>query len=71
MAYVTTHQSAPAAFFDRLSAAISSFRQARQDQRMFRKTVSELRALSDRELNDLGLSRSNLLEVARQSVYSK
>jgi len=71
MAFITSHQSAPAPFFDRVSAAISSFRQARRDQRMFRKTLVELRGLSDRELNDLGLSRSNLIEVARDSVYNK
>ncbi len=71
MAFITSHQSAPASFFDRVSAAISSIKQARRDQRMFRKTLSELRALSDRELSDLGLSRSNLFEVAQNSVYKK
>lgn len=71
MAFVTSHQSSPAAFFDRVSAAMSSFKQARLDQRMFRKTLAELRSLSDRELQDLGLSRSNLFEVAQQSVYKK
>ncbi len=71
MAFITSHQSAPASLFDRVSAAVASFKQARRDQRMFRKTLVELRGLSDRELNDLGLSRCNLYEIAQQSVYKK
>lgn len=35
----------------------------------YRKTLSELRALGDRELDDLGLSRWDIDRVARQSVY--
>jgi uncharacterized protein YjiS (DUF1127 family) len=36
---------------------------------MFRKTVNELASLSDRELNDLGLCRSMITDVARSAVY--
>jgi uncharacterized protein YjiS (DUF1127 family) len=36
--------------------------------RRFRETVSELNRLSNRELHDLGISRSDIPYVARKSV---
>ena len=35
----------------------------------YQKTLRELAALSDRELNDLGLARCDIPFVARKSVY--
>jgi uncharacterized protein YjiS (DUF1127 family) len=39
--------------------------------RLYRNTLSELEALNDRELGDLGLSRLVIRDVARESVYGK
>jgi uncharacterized protein YjiS (DUF1127 family) len=36
--------------------------------RKFRQTVSELGRMSNRELNDLGIERSDIRTVARASV---
>jgi uncharacterized protein YjiS (DUF1127 family) len=36
--------------------------------RHYRQTVTELRRLSSRELQDLGINRADILNVARQSV---
>ncbi|CZT35133.1 uncharacterized protein YjiS (DUF1127 family) [Rhizobium sp. PP-F2F-G38] len=36
--------------------------------RKYRQTVSELGRMSDRELNDLGIGRSEILSVARKAV---
>ena len=36
--------------------------------RRYRETVSELQRLTTRELNDLGISRSDIPYVARKSV---
>lgn len=36
---------------------------------LFRKTVAELSALSNRELSDLGLSRSGIKASAIEAVY--
>ena len=36
--------------------------------RRYRETVSELNRLTTRELNDLGISRSDIPHVARRSV---
>lgn len=40
------------------------------DYRLYRATLEELRHLSDRELADLGIHRSAIADIARQSVYS-
>jgi uncharacterized protein YjiS (DUF1127 family) len=39
------------------------------DWRVYRRTVEELDAMSDRELGDLGLTRSSIRDVARESVH--
>ena len=36
---------------------------------MYRRTLNELAALSDRELADLGLNRSGLRRMAYQAAY--
>lgn len=37
--------------------------------RLYRATVNELAQLSERELNDLGLSSSDITDVARRAAY--
>ena len=37
--------------------------------RKVQNTVNELSQLSDRELDDLGISRANIPHVARRSVF--
>ena len=39
------------------------------DHRAYLATFNELNALSDRELYDIGLSRLNVREVARETIY--
>ncbi len=39
------------------------------NRRLYNKTYNELSKLSTRELNDLGLSRSGIAAIARESVY--
>jgi uncharacterized protein YjiS (DUF1127 family) len=45
------------------------FTKALADYRLYRATVAELAQLSDRDLCDLGLSRSMIRDIARESVY--
>ena len=49
-------------FFARLFKAAA-------DRRRYFTTYDELSALSDRELADIGLSRPNVADVARDSVW--
>lgn len=36
--------------------------------RRYRETVTELNRLTNRELNDLGIARANIHEVARKAI---
>lgn len=44
-------------------------RQALAKRKVYRATLSELSALSDRDLNDLGISRSNIKRLALEAAY--
>ncbi|MBL4807831.1 MAG: DUF1127 domain-containing protein [Rhodobacteraceae bacterium] len=71
MAYISIDQPTAPTLFNRIATAFVSMRQAQANNALFRVTLAELRGLSDRELHDLGLSRSSLIEVAREAVYNK
>jgi uncharacterized protein YjiS (DUF1127 family) len=45
-------------------------RQSFDNRRAYLATYDELNALNDRELADIGLSRLNVRDVARQAVYA-
>jgi uncharacterized protein YjiS (DUF1127 family) len=48
-----------------------AFTKAIADYRLYLRTVAELKSLSGRELQDLGLSRYSIHEVARDAVYGR
>ncbi|APX24075.1 MAG: DUF1127 domain-containing protein [Rhodobacteraceae bacterium] len=70
MAYATDHtanvQAGNAGFF---SGIVASLRERNARRRLFKETVSELSGLSNRELSDLGLSRSMIRRIAWQAAY--
>nr|WP_267140380.1 DUF1127 domain-containing protein [Anianabacter salinae] len=49
----------------------SELRARWESYKVYRRTVSELAALSDRELNDLGLHRSSIRGIAYEAAYGK
>lgn len=51
------------------STAIHAMVQRISDYRMYRRTIKELSALSSHDLADLGISRSEIPYLARNSVY--
>ena len=51
------------------SGWLARVRKALADYRRYLATLDELNALNDRELQDLGLSRHSIRDVARESVY--
>lgn len=68
MAYTTTHFAASLpglSGFSPLRNLIARYR----SYRLYRETFDGLNALSNRELADLGLTRSELHDVARKAVY--
>lgn len=56
---------------DRVAARIRNARIDHGKWRMYRRTMSELSTLSDRDLSDLGLSRSMIRDVAIEAAYGK
>ena len=44
-------------------------RQALAKRKVYRATLFELSALSDRDLNDLGISRNNIKRLAMAAAY--
>lgn len=69
MAYVNSTRSVSVSFSDRFSALLKVAQEMIERRRVYARTVDELSALSDRDLADLGLSRSNISSVAREAAY--
>lgn len=69
MAYVSANHTAHASLLERVSEFLAHQRQAYADQRLYVRTMNELKSLSNRELADLGLCRSSLHDVAYKAVY--
>ena len=70
MAYAPSNTSpAQSALTSRFDALLIDIRARLARRRVFRQTLAELSVLSDRELADLGLSRSELRRVAWQAAY--
>ena len=70
MAYVNS-RSASLSFSDRISSLVKMVKDAVARRRLFTQTLAELSALSDRDLTDLGLSRTSIADVAREAAYTK
>lgn len=71
MAYVNSSRSASLGLRDRLGAMVKSVAEALERRRMYNRTLRELRALSNRELADLGIHRSMITRVALEAAYGK
>lgn len=71
MAYINTSATAEIGMSGRIATLVKSARAAMHRRRVYNQTLSELRALSNRELNDLGLSRSMISRVALEATYGK
>lgn len=69
MAHVTTHRASGASFIQRLAGLRGDLRDRMQRARVYRTTFSELSGLSDRELSDLGIARSNIRGIAYEAAY--
>ena len=72
MAYYTHSNAASASLFERALAATANLLQATAHRhatyRVYRQTYDELSGLGDRELSDLGLSRSMIRGLALEAA---
>lgn len=70
MAYVNTTRTVSVSFSDRFSALLKVAFGLVERRRIYSQTVFELNSLSDRDLADLGISRSAIGAVARDAAYN-
>lgn len=49
---------------------IARIKQGIADYKLYMRTLGELEALTERDLQDLGISRYDIKRIARDSVYS-
>ena len=71
MAFVNTTRAAQPAFGERFATVLETLRAAMARRAIYRQTVSELRALSDKDLGDLGIHRSEIRRMAQEAAYGK
>ncbi|MDU8913176.1 DUF1127 domain-containing protein [Aestuariicoccus sp. MJ-SS9] len=64
MAYVSINPTAATGLFSRIKDLRAAFAAYRARRAVYHKTLTELDALSDRDLADFGLHRSELPRVA-------
>lgn len=69
MAYVNSTRTTSLGLSDRLSAFVASVKLSLQRRATYQQTLTELQALTDRDLADLGLNRSLIRNVAREAAY--
>ncbi len=69
MALTAYYSFAANGIADGVVAAVANIAESFRNKNEVRKTVRELQSLSNRELADLGLHRSEIRRVAMQAVY--
>lgn len=68
MAFMTDITRFDTGITRRIDGVLANLRAHRARRAAFRRTYDELAVLNDRELNDLGLSRTDIPAVARQAA---
>lgn len=68
MAHATDIRVPTAGFAERIAGLAEGFRRRRAERELFRATFDELSRLSDRELADVGIHRSQIATIARSTV---
>ena len=68
MAYVNS-RSLSLSFSDRVSSMVKMISEALARRQLYTQTLAELSSLTDRDLTDLGLSRSSIADEARKAAY--
>jgi len=69
MAFTNDISTFEAGLVNKMWASLKTARERAAQRRAFRHTLEELQALSQRELDDMGIHRSMIHEIARDAVY--
>jgi uncharacterized protein YjiS (DUF1127 family) len=69
MAYATDFRTGQHGLIrDRVAAIVEGFRKAREQRKVYTQTLTELRSLNRRELDDLGIGASEIPFIAREAA---
>jgi len=71
MAYVAETHGLSASILSRISEFFGGLAQSVAEARAIERVFNELNDLSQRELDDLGIARSDIPRIARQSVVGE
>lgn len=71
MAYVNATRIGDWGIGHMIGSLMTKLNDQRRRNRVYRQTVSELNALNDRDLADLGIARSTIRSIAMQAAYGK
>ena len=66
---MNTMNTSSASFGARVANYFNGLRARRAKYAVYRETLHELETLSDRELNDLGITRGEIRGIAYQAAY--
>jgi uncharacterized protein YjiS (DUF1127 family) len=70
MAYVNSTRAPAVSFSDRLNALVKVASDMIARRKIYTQTVFELSSLSDRDLADLGISRTQIGKIAREAAFN-
>lgn len=71
MAFITDVRAPKADLGQKLAAGLAELHRRYRSYRVFRTTLNELSYLTERELADLGLHRSQLIGIAREAARNE
>lgn len=69
MAFITDARTSGNTFGQRLNALRATIATSLEQRKVYRTTVAELEMLTNRELSDLGISRSMIKGIAIEAAY--
>ncbi len=71
MATLNATRTSTLGYVERLTLAIAAVKTNARKYALYRQTLRELNALTDRELNDLGIHASMIDGIAREAAWGK
>lgn len=71
MAHAISHHSARLSLANHIAAYVASYKEARARGAAYDRTLGELRAMTDRDLADIGIARIQIEDIAYKAAYGK
>ncbi|HRK42612.1 MAG TPA: DUF1127 domain-containing protein [Gemmobacter sp.] len=71
MAYVVSNRRSGISLGDLFANISANVKAALTRRAVYSRTLAELNALTDRDLADLGVSRHQIADLAREAAYGK